>query len=173
MLVFNIIFLIFALVILLWQVSLIVAIIAGAPTVYSRDRVIIEAFKGVSLKKNQLVVDLGCGNARSLVIASRKFGAKGVGIEISPFYYLWAKINVLAHGEAKNIKIKFGNIRNNKEDIRNADVIYLYLFDKILGEIEPWIFRLAKPHSKIISLAFSFKNHRANIVKTKPPIYIY
>ena len=171
--VLNIVFLIFAFVILFWQISLIVAIIGGAPTVYSKEKVIIKAFESVDLKNGQLVADLGCGNAWSLIIASRKFGAKGIGIEISPFYYFLAKINVLLHGETKNIKIKFGNFRKREADIKDADVIYLYLFDKIVGKIEPWIFKSAKAHSKIISLGFPFKNHQATVIKTRPPIYIY
>ena len=173
MIVVNICFLIFALVILFWQISLIVAIIGGAPTVYSKNKVIVKAFESVGLKKGQLVADLGCGNARSLIIAAQKFGARGIGIEISPFYYLLAKTNVLLHGETKNIKILFGDFRKREHDIKDADVIYLYLFDKIVGRIEPWIFKSAKVHSKIISLGFPFKNHRATVVKTRPPIYIY
>ena len=173
MIVLNILFLIFALVFLFWQVSLIIAIIGGAPTVYSKEKVITEAFESVKLKKGQLVVDLGCGNARSLIIASRKFGAKGIGIEISPFYFFWAKMNVLARGESRNVKIKFGNLRNCRKDIESADVIYLYLFDRIISRIEHWIFESVKPQTKVISLAFPLKNHRATIVKTNPPIYIY
>jgi len=166
-------FLIFTLAILFWQISLIVAVIYGAPTIYSKEKVIIKAFESVGLKNGQLVADLGCGNARSLIIATKKFGAKGIGIEISPFYYFLAKINVLLHGETKNIKIKFGNFRNCQKDIQNADVVFLYLFDKIMGKIEPWIFKSAKPHSKIISLAFPFENHQGVLVKAESPIYLY
>lgn len=173
MLVLNIFFLFFALAVLLWQISLIVAVIAGAPTVYSKNQVIIKAFESVNLQKGQLVLDLGCGNARSLIIASRKFGAKGVGVEISPFYYVLAKLNVLVRGESKNITIEYGNLRNYRENIKNADVIFLYLYDKIVAEIEPLIFSRAKQHTKIISLAFPFKNRRGAHIKTKPPIYIY
>lgn len=173
MVVLNILFLIVVLGALLWQASLLIAIIAGAPTVYAKNQVIIKAFKGVGLQKGQLVVDLGCGNARSLIIAAQKFGAKGIGVEISPFYYVLAKINVLIQGESKNIKINYGNLRNYRENIKVADVVFLYLYDKIVYQIESWIFEQTKPHSSIVSLAFPFKNHRTTRIESKPPIYIY
>jgi len=169
----NIFFAIIALLILFWQVSLIVAVIFGAPVVYSKEKVIIRAFEGVDLKSGQLVADLGCGNARSLIIATKKFGAKGIGIEVSPFYYVLAKLNVFFSGEAKNIKIKFGDFKTRKKDFQKADVVFLYLFDKIIEKFEPWIFKSVKPHSKVISLTFPFKNHPATVIKTKPTIYIY
>jgi len=168
-----IIFLILVLIILFWQISLIVAIAHGAPAIYAKQKVIIKAFESVGLKSGQTVVDLGCGNARSLVIAAKNFGARGIGIEISPFYYLLAKINVLAAGGRKNIEIYFGDFRKRKNLVEKADVVFLYLFDKIIGEIEPWIFKSTRSGAKTISLAFPFKNHRANTVKTSPPIFIY
>lgn len=169
----QIIFLIFVFILLLWQASLIVAVVGGAPTVYAKEKVIRKAYDSVKLKKGQLVADLGCGNARSLIIAAKQYKAKGIGIEISPFYYLLAKANVFFSGESKNIKIFFGNFRKRERNFKDADVIYLYLFDKITERIEPWIFKTAKPGAKIISLAFPFKNHKAVLIEAKPPIYLY
>ena len=169
----TIISLIFVFIILFWQISLIVAIVHGAPSIYAKRKVIIKAFESVGLKNGQIVADLGCGNARSLVIAAKKFGAKGIGIEISPFYYLLAKVNVLASGESRNIKIHFGDFRKRKNLVQKADLVFLYLFDKVIGKTEPWIFKSTRPSAKIISLAFPFKNHQADIVKTSPPIFIY
>jgi SAM-dependent methyltransferase len=168
-----IISLIIVIVIFFWQISLVVAIIGGAPTIYARQKVIIKAFESVRLRKGQLVADLGCGNARVLIVAAKNFGAKGIGIEISPFYYLLAKLNVLLQGEAKNIKIIFGNFKNRSKEVEKANVVFLYLFDKIIAQIEPWIFETIKPSTRVISLAFPFKNHRALTIKTKPTIYIY
>lgn len=173
MVVLNIFLLVAVLGALLWQISLLIAIIAGAPTVYAKNQVIIKAFEGVNLQKGQLVIDLGCGNARSLIIASKKFGAKGVGVEISPFYYILARINVLFRGESRHIKIKYGNLRNYRKNIKAADVVFLYLYDKIISQIEPWIFEQTKPHATIISLAFPFTRHRGVRIEARPPIYIY
>jgi hypothetical protein len=70
--VLPILFLIFVFVLLLWQASLIVAVFCGAPTVCSKEKVIRKVYDSVKLKKDQLVADLGCGNARSLIIAAKQ-----------------------------------------------------------------------------------------------------
>jgi cyclopropane fatty-acyl-phospholipid synthase-like methyltransferase len=138
--VLPILFLIFVFVLLLWQASLIVAVVGGAPTVYPKEKVIRRAYDSVKLKKDQLVADLGCGNTRSLIIAAKQYKAKGIGIEISPFYYLAAKANVFLASESKNIKILFGNFRKRERGFKDADVIYLYFFDRITDKIEPFGF---------------------------------
>lgn len=169
----NIIFLILAILLLFWQVSLLIAVGGGAPTVYAKKSAIKKAFEAVNLRPSELVTDLGCGNARSLIIASQKFKAKGIGVEISPFYYLLAKVNVALHGQTKNVRIFFGNIKKPIREVEKSDVIFLYLFDKLLDKIEPSIFKFAKPHARIISLAFPFKHHEGKVVKDRPSIYIY
>jgi predicted RNA methylase len=171
--IFAILFLIFVLVIFLWQASLVVAVIGGAPTVYAKTKAIHLAFESVELKQGQTVVDLGCGNARSLIIASKQFGAKGIGIEISPFYYLLAKASVCFARESENIKIIFGDLRKKERYLKDADVIYMYLFNKIANEIEARIFETTKPGTKIISLAFPLKNHQGILIRSNPSIYIY
>lgn len=169
----QIIFLVFLIFALFWFLSLLIAIISGAPTVYSKDKIIKKVFQAVNLKKNQTILDLGCGNGRVLIIASREFGARGVGVEISPFYYLLAKLNVLFSGESQNIKIYFGNIRDHEKLVNGADVVYLYLLDEIMRKIEPWIFNALKKDTKIISITFPFQNHKGQVYAGPPKFYIY
>jgi len=173
MVVVDIIFAVVAAVILFWQISLLIAAYSGTPVVYSRDPTIAKAFEGATLKRGQLVADLGCGNARSLIIAAKKFDARGIGVEISPFYYFLAKLNVLFSGESQNVKIYFGNFRKMESKLKDVDVIFLYLFNEVVQDIEPWIFNTIKRGTRIISLAFPFQNHQAMVIQNKPPIYIY
>jgi len=171
--IWTILFSLLALFLLIWNISLLVSVIYGAPTVYASNKTILQAFKLAGLKSGQTVVDLGCGNARALIIASKHFNAKGIGIEISPFYFCLAKLNVLLNRRSDDIKIVYGNLRNSKKLIPQADIVYLYLFGKIVKEIESDIFGNAKKGSKIISLGFEFINHKHSISSHKPLILIY
>lgn len=164
---------IIAIIILFWQVSLIVAIIGGAPPVYAKRATIEKAFEAVHLKSGEIVADLGCGNGRALIIAVKKYHARGIGIEISPFYYLLARINVLFSGEAKNIKIYFGNFFKKEEEIKNADVVFLFLFDKVIKKIEPFVFKNKKIGARIISVSFPFEKHVGDKIDSHPAIYFY
>lgn len=169
----DIIFLTIALILFIWIISLLLSVIFGAPTVYAKDLIIKEAFKLANLKPNQTVLDLGCGNARSLVIAAKEFRAKGIGIEISPFYFLLAKLNILIKGENKNIKIYYGNILHQEKLIQKVDLVYLYLFEGLLEKLEPSCFKNLKKGAIIASVAFKFKKHHPYLTNQNPKINLY
>ncbi len=156
----EIIFLLLVLLILFWQGSLLYVAVFSAPTVYANEKAIIDAYKLANLRKGELVVDLGCGNARSLIIAAKKFEARGVGVELSPYCYLKSKINVFLAGESKNVKIIFGDFKATEKYLKNADVVYLYLLNSVLAKIEPWFFATIKSSSRTVVLSFEFKKHK-------------
>jgi SAM-dependent methyltransferase len=143
-------------ILLFWQGSLLFVAIFGTPTVYAFDQAMVDAFKLAKLEKGELVVDLGCGNAKSLIIAAKKFGAKGVGVEISPYCYLKSKWNVFVSGESKNVKIIFGDFKKAEKYLDKADVVYLYLLNKVLKVIEPWFFDHIDKDARVVSLSFTF-----------------
>ena len=167
LIIFDIIFLILISLVAFWQICLIYAQVIGAPTVYANKEAIIEACKLSGLKKGQTIIDLGCGDARSLIIASKEFEAFGIGIERSPYCYLKSKFNVFLSGQ-KNIRILFGDIQKYSKETEKADVVYVYLLNSVLTKIEDWLFAKVSPTTKIVSLAFSFPNHKPDrIIKVK------
>jgi SAM-dependent methyltransferase len=150
-----------------------ISVISGTPTVYAQDLAIKKAFELAKLKPRQTVLDLGCGNARSLIIAAKKFRAKGIGVEISPFYFLLAKLNILIKGEDKNIKIYYGNILNQEKLVQEADLVYLYLFEELLEKLEPILFKTLQQEATIVSVAFKFKRHKPYLTSQNPRINLY
>ena len=55
-----------------------------------------------TISPSDTAVDLGCGDGR-LVLAAERAGAKqSIGIEISPFVFLLAKINIFFRGKGKS-----------------------------------------------------------------------
>lgn len=144
---------------LFWQASLIYATILGAPTVYSNKKAMVDAFNLAGLKKDELVVDLGCGNARSLIVAARDFGARGVGVERSPYAYLQSRLMVRLSGQQDKIMILFGDFREAEKYLRKADVVYVYLLNSVLAKIEKWLFQTIPPGARVVSLSFLFEQH--------------
>lgn len=143
-----------------WLASLLVATIIGSPIVYSDTKAIEDAFLLADLKKGQTVVDLGCGCGKTLILASKKFGAKGIGVDRSFFCFLHSKLNVWFHGESKNIKIILGNFQKAESELKKADVVYLYLLNTAMAKIEDWFFKTISQNTKVASLAFTFSNHQ-------------
>ena len=143
-----------------WQASLLYSSIFGAPTVYANKQAVADALKLAETKKGETVLDLGCGNANSLIIAARKFGARGIGVEISPYCYLKSRWNVRLTQQSKNIRIYLSDLKKAKELIKSADVLYLYLLNCDLAKIEDEVFENIKSNCRVVTLAFQFPNKK-------------
>jgi len=177
--IFAFIFIIFGLFLILWQASLLYVAIFGSPTVYANSKAVRDSLKLAKLKEGELIVDLGCGNANSLIIAAREFGSRGVGVEISPWCYLKAWWNVLVNGQVGRVKIIFGDFKKGEKYLKKADVVYLYLLNETLEKFEDWYFESISKKTRTVSLAFWFPHSKA--VKTietfnlrkKTKIYLY
>lgn len=153
---------------LFWQASLLLASIIGTPIVYSNSVAVKDAFTLAGLKKGETVIDLGCGNAKTLITAAKEFGAKCIGVDRSFYCFLKSKINVILAGESRNIKIYLGSFDKIEKELAKADVIYLYLLNRVLKDIEPWFFAHIGPNTRVVSLSFWFvKNKPIKEVATK------
>lgn len=160
MIAFYLIVGIFALGVLFWQLNLLIVSVFSTPIVYANGQAIRDAYKLADLKKRELVVDLGCGNAKSLIIAAKEFGAKGIGVDLSLYCYLKSKLNVTLAGQGKNIEIIWGGFKKSEPYLKKADVVYLYLLNSTLEKIEPWFFTSIGKYTKVVSLAFEFVDHQ-------------
>ena len=152
MIIIFIVLLIIALIILLWQMSNIISVLSGSPYVMADKKVVIESLKAAGLKKGDIFYDLGCGRG-DVLICAEKMGAKAIGYEISPYYYIWAKIRTL---NKSNIKIKYQNINN--VNLKKADVVYCYLLPKFLEKLSLKFKKELKEGARLISIGFPVKN---------------
>jgi len=139
-----------------WQGSLLYAALTGTPIVYAWERAIRDSLQLAALKKGETVVDLGCGNAKVLILAARKFGAKGVGVDRSIWCYLKSITNVWLAGQSKNIQIIRGDFKKADKFLGNADVVYVYLLNDVMANIKEWLFSSISKDARVVSLSFVF-----------------
>jgi SAM-dependent methyltransferase len=104
------------------------------------------------VKKGEKVYDLGCGDGRIVVTAAKKFGAKGVGIDIDPQRIAESQANVRSNKVEQLVTIKESDIF--KEDFSDADVVTLYLLPSLNVKLIPQLEKL-KPGARIISYQFN------------------
>ena len=111
--------------------------------------------KLAKIKKGDLIYDLGSGDGTALITAAKEFGAEGVGIEIDPLRYWISKIRVKRNGLSGKIKI----VRKNffQEDIKNADVVFVYLVPKALEKLLPKFRQELKKGTRIVSFVYEIK----------------
>lgn len=104
------------------------------------------------VKKSDKVYDLGCGDGRIVVTAAKKFGAKGVGIDIDPQRIAESQANVKSNKVDHLVTIKEADIF--KEDFSDADVVTLYLLPTLNVKLIPQLEKL-KPGTRIVSYQFA------------------
>ena len=99
------------------------------------------------IKQTDLIYDLGCGDARILVLAAQKYGARGVGYEIDPELVIRSRQNVSKNNVQDLVKIIQADIFTL--DLENVDVMPLYLHPFMLSRLVPQIEKM-KPGSRIV-----------------------
>ena len=99
------------------------------------------------VKKSDLVYDLGCGDARLLVLAAEKYGCKAIGYDIDPERVRLSRENVARNHVEDLVKIVQADIFTL--DLRDADVIPLYLLPEMNQKLLPQLDKL-KPGSRIV-----------------------
>jgi predicted RNA methylase len=103
-----------------------------APTPDDAARVMLEHAR---LQPDELVVDLGCGDARLLIQAAQEFGARGWGLEIDPRVTQLARDAVKAAGLEDRVDIDEESYFD--VDLGDADVVLCYLNQFHMARLKP------------------------------------
>jgi len=101
---------------------------------------------------SDVVYDLGSGDGRIVIAAAKKYGARGVGIELDPQLIKTATKNALKAGVAD--KVTFIQADLFKTDFSDATVVTLYLSNSINLRIASILQRQLKPGARIVSHRF-------------------
>jgi len=116
---------------------------------------------------DDIVYDLGCGDARSLVTAAKRYGAKGVGFEIDPRVAELARENVRENGVESLVTIEEMNIFD--VDLSPASVVFLYLTQRLLWRLVPQFERM-RAGSRLVSHEYAIPGARPiRILKIRGP----
>ena len=98
------------------------------------------------VKKGDVVYDLGCGDARILVTAAKRYGCRGVGFEIHPGRAQFAHDNVKKNGIEHLVEIREQDIFT--ADLAKASVVTLYLLPELNVRLIPQLDKMA-PGSRV------------------------
>jgi SAM-dependent methyltransferase len=102
-----------------------------------------------NVTKKDVVIDLGCGDGRIVVEAVRKYGARGIGIDIDPERIAEARENARKAGVGGRIEFRTQDLF--EADIGSATVVMLYLWPHINLRLLPKLRKELKPGTRIVS----------------------
>ncbi len=152
----------FIIIILIIALPFLLVIFSGAPYVPTFSRDLHDIFTEIQLPKNALVIDLGSGDGRLLLIAAKK-GYTAIGYEINPL--LWA-VSVWRLRNYPNAHTRLKSLW--KADVKDADLVFTFLNKIYAARLEKKLLAEMKAGSYFSSFGFAYgnleliKKHRAN-----------
>ena len=109
--------------------------------------VVSEMLHMAQVNKDDLVIDLGCGDARILILAAQKYGSRGIGYDIDPDMVRASRRNVEKNNVVDLVQIIQADIFT--VDIGKADVLPIYLLPEMNLKLLPQLETL-KPGSRLV-----------------------
>ncbi|AOB29740.1 RNA methyltransferase [Bordetella sp. H567] len=100
---------------------------------------------------NDVLYDLGSGDGRIPITAAKRFGTRGVGVDIDPVRIQEARANAKKEGVVDKVQFVQGDLF--QQDLSQATVISLYLLPSLNLKLRPTLLKL-KPGTRIVSHAF-------------------
>jgi len=108
-----------------------------------------EMLKLADIRGEDVVYDLGSGDGRLVITAAKRFGARGVGVELQRELVEMARVSAEREGVADRVKFVQGDLFET--DIRSASVVMLYLLPRFVTRLVPRFRAELKPGTRIVS----------------------
>ena len=99
-----------------------------------------------------VVYDLGCGDGRIVITAAKRFGARGVGIDLNPERIAEANANAREAKVTGKVQFRTGDLF--EADFSEATVVMLYLLPQVNAALRPQLWRQLKAGTRVVSHEF-------------------
>jgi SAM-dependent methyltransferase len=109
-----------------------------------------------------VVYDLGCGDGRIVIAAARKYGARGVGVDIDPIRIEEAQANARRAGIEDLVTFKVQDALET--DVSEATVVTLYLVSALNVKLRPRLTAQLRPGARVVSHNFAIGDWEPDVV---------
>jgi ribosomal protein L11 methylase PrmA len=114
-------------------------------------------------RSGDVVYDLGSGDGR-LVIAAAKRGARGLGVEIEPYWVEQSLLNAEQAGVSHMARFELADACDL--DLSPASVVVMYLGQSSMRSVSQRLMRECSPGTRVVSHSFSFTGFPAAKTET-------
>jgi cyclopropane fatty-acyl-phospholipid synthase-like methyltransferase len=136
------------------------------PFVPSPMHVVQRMLEVAEFKQGDILYDMGSGDGRIVIEAAKKYGIRGVGIDLNP--ELVAKARENAEKEGVSHLTEFRAQDGLTVDISEATVVTLYMFKWFNNALRPKLQKL-KPGSRVIAHDFDIDDWKPSRIEYIPP----
>lgn len=107
-----------------------------------------------------LLYDLGSGDGRIVITAAKRYGARGIGIDIDPVRVRESRQNADTAGVAGRATFRQADLFET--DLSKATVVTLYLLPSLNLRLIPKLYKELRPGTRIASNAFDMGDWKAD-----------
>jgi SAM-dependent methyltransferase len=133
-----------------------------APFVPTPMDVVERMLKMARVGADDVVYDLGCGDGRIVIAAAQKYGARGVGIDISPGLIAKAEAAARAAGVADRVTFRLQDAMT--ADVSDATVVTLYLLAASNVKLRPILTQQLRRGARIVAHDFPIGDWEPDVV---------
>jgi SAM-dependent methyltransferase len=123
-----------------------------APYVPTPADVVDRMLSFAKVSAQDVVYDLGCGDGRIVIAAAKKYGARGVGVDIDPERINESIANARKAGVEKRVTFKLQDALAT--NVSEATVVTLYLLAHANVTLRPILQKQLRPGARIVSHNF-------------------
>lgn len=123
-----------------------------APYVPTPHEVVDRMLLLAGVTKDDVLIDLGCGDGRIPIAAAKQYGTRGLGVDIDPQRIAEANANAKAAGVEHLVTFKLQDAM--KTDVSGATVVTTYLLTASNLRLRPLLTAQLKPGSRIVTHSF-------------------
>jgi cyclopropane fatty-acyl-phospholipid synthase-like methyltransferase len=136
------------------------------PFVPSPMHVVQKMIEVAEIKKGDILYDMGSGDGRIVIEAAKKYGIRGVGIDLNPELVAKARENALKEGVANLVEFRAQD--GLTVDISEATVVTLYMFKWFNNALRPKLQKL-KTGSRVIAHDFDIDDWKPTRIEYVGP----
>ena len=112
------------------------------------------------------IVDLGSGDGRIVIAAAKKYGARGMGVDLDAGLVYNARREAERSGVKDKVEFHAQNLFT--ADIAQASVLTAYLMPNVNMQLRPRLFSELKAGTRVVSHEFDFGNWKPDAQLTIP-----
>lgn len=155
----------------MWVAALIlfcfcIVLLVGAPFLPTLKPQIETALDLLDLKKDETILELGCGDGRVLIAAAKR-GINAVGYELNPILTFIAWIRTRPY--RKRVKVVWGDYWTVKWP--EASGIFAFILPRYMSKLHNKIMQYPSRPLRVASFAFTIPHQEA--IKLEQGIYLY
>jgi len=136
-----------------------------APWVPTPQPVVDRMLELAGVTDKDVLYDIGCGDGRIVITAARRYGTRGVGIDIDPAQIEASERNAAAAGVER--QVRFIGMDATKADFSEATVVSLYLLPESNALMRPLLEAQLRPGSRVVCHNYTIPGWESKQVKSE------